>query len=100
MLTLSPPVSPSVVARILMIQKPSVIAGTLLSASRARSRSVMPSPLRLKVAASDATAFSMPALQPRPISRDPFSPPTCSHDLARAAVDSDFLHVAALLDIE
>ena len=33
MLTVSPPVSPSVVARILMIQKPSVTAGTLLSAS-------------------------------------------------------------------
>src|SRR5437588_6159422 len=30
MVTLSPPVSPSVVARILMIQKPSVIAGTLV----------------------------------------------------------------------
>src|SRR3982750_4544179 len=33
MLTVSPPVSPSVVARILMIQKPSVIAGTLLRAA-------------------------------------------------------------------
>jgi hypothetical protein len=31
MVTLSPPVSPSVVARILMIQKPRVTAGTLLS---------------------------------------------------------------------
>src|SRR4051812_17942264 len=33
MVTVSPPVSPSVVARILMIQKPSVIAGTLLRAA-------------------------------------------------------------------
>ncbi len=31
MLTVSPPVSPSVVARTLMIQKPSVSAGTLVS---------------------------------------------------------------------
>jgi hypothetical protein len=41
MLTLSPPVSPSVVARILMIQNPSVTAGTFVSASRAKSRSFM-----------------------------------------------------------
>src|SRR3954464_15883372 len=33
MVTVSPPVSPSVVARILMIQKPSVTAGTLESIS-------------------------------------------------------------------
>src|SRR3954447_17061693 len=38
MLTVSPPVSPSVVATILIIQNPSVIAGTLLSKT---SRSVM-----------------------------------------------------------
>ena len=31
MVTVSPPVSPSVVARILMIQKPSVTSGTLVS---------------------------------------------------------------------
>ena len=33
MVTLSPPVSPKVVARILMIQKPSVTAGTLVAAA-------------------------------------------------------------------
>src|SRR5690348_4927596 len=37
MVTVSPPVSPSVVARILTIQKPSVTAGTLLSTARAPS---------------------------------------------------------------
>src|SRR5437868_9953859 len=42
MVTVSPPVSPSVVARILMIQKPSVTAGTLESASCRKSLSVMP----------------------------------------------------------
>src|SRR5438046_932137 len=41
MVTESPPVSPSVVARILMIQKPSVTAGTLVSASCRNSRSVI-----------------------------------------------------------
>ena len=35
MVTVSPPVSPSVVAAIVMIQKPSVTAGTLLKLSRA-----------------------------------------------------------------
>jgi len=43
MLTVSPPVSPSVVARVLMIQKPKVIAGTLLSASPISRRSFIPS---------------------------------------------------------
>src|SRR6476660_7604673 len=37
MVTASPPVSPSVVARILMIQKPSVICGTLATRSRVLS---------------------------------------------------------------
>src|SRR5438270_10516642 len=41
MVTVSPPVSPSVVARILMIQKPSVTAGTLESASCRKSLLVM-----------------------------------------------------------
>src|SRR5882757_316932 len=41
MVTVSPPVSPNVVARILMIQKPSVTAGTLVRASCLNSRSVI-----------------------------------------------------------
>src|SRR5205809_2726092 len=41
MVSVSPPVSPSVVARILMIQKPRVIAGTLERTSCAVSRSVI-----------------------------------------------------------
>ena len=36
MVTVSPPVSPSVVARILIAQKPSVTAGTLLSTASVR----------------------------------------------------------------
>src|SRR4029450_2436355 len=36
MVTLSPPVSPSVVARILMIQKPSVTSGTLFARTSKR----------------------------------------------------------------
>ena len=40
-MTLSPPVSPSVVARILMIQKPSVTAGTLLSMRASSSQAIL-----------------------------------------------------------
>src|SRR5262249_8974674 len=39
MVTLSPPVSPKVVARTLMIQKPSVTAGTLLAVAESFSNS-------------------------------------------------------------
>src|SRR5437899_7146098 len=41
MVTVSPPVSPSVVARIFTIQKPSVTAGTFVRASFAISRSLI-----------------------------------------------------------
>ena len=47
MLSVSPPVSPSVVASTLMTQKPSVIAGTLPAGSVSSDRNVMISPLSL-----------------------------------------------------
>ena len=63
MVTVSPPVSPSVVARTLMIQKPSVTAGTLLRGTffvrhlnrtpthkvRGVARSIEPSPLKAAI---------------------------------------------------
>src|SRR5438128_958672 len=58
--TVSPPVSPSVVQRILMIQKPSVTAGTLVRASLARS-SILGLLRVTRVSASGVPASPAPA---------------------------------------
>src|SRR3954454_9863798 len=85
MVTVSPPVSPRVVARILMIQKPSVTAGTLVSASYANSRSVMAAECRRSVPRSIAFVQSFVL-----VLDDPAGP----------CADSDLMDPAALADVE
>src|SRR5438477_1744527 len=99
MVTVSPPVSPSVVARILMIQKLSVTAGTLVSTSRATSRSFIRSPFVAKteeaperLGGSDAPIIrhSMASV----VIRLPFGP--VLDDFAGPVVNADFLDIPAL----